>query len=494
MLGRSVKYHRPRGAVCFGGRCDGCLMRVDGLPNVMTCHEAAHEGAVVETQNVLGSAENDLLSLTDWFFSEGMDHHHMFTRFSPINRVMRKVARRIAGVGTLPDAPVAPVAPREAEVDVLVIGGGASGVIAANAAAKRGARTMLVEERRLGGEAALRGEALPPLGPPVELREHTVALGIWREVGAGFAGREQSEPVRWVLLGDGEGLIRVRANALVIATGAEEGALPVAGNDRPGIVTALGALRLLDHGVLVGERLAFVGDEEALHVARARLVAAGAVEVGSFGADEVDAIGGRPAVAWLKARGERVSCDAVVTGSAPSAVYALAGQAGAEVRFDGRGFLVVADDEGRTHDVTTFAIGRCTGRAGDRSRVQAEAAGRLAARPDGARSGETSRGMQPTERFTVPKADKLLACRCEDVTAKELAQAVSRGHGDLEGAKRYTGFGTGWCQGKQCVALCARLLAGMGGEAATEPITPRPPVHPIALAELALLVDEEEPR
>ncbi len=83
---------------------------------------------------------------------------------------------------------------------------------------------------------------------------------------------------------------------------------------------------------------------------------------------------------------------------------------------------------------------------------------------------------------------KTLVCRCEDVTLHELDDAIKRGHDDLESLKRYTGFGTGWCQGKSCVALCARLLAERGGSA-TLPITPRPPFHPTRLADLAGLAD-----
>jgi NAD(P)H-nitrite reductase large subunit len=90
---------------------------------------------------------------------------------------------------------------------------------------------------------------------------------------------------------------------------------------------------------------------------------------------------------------------------------------------------------------------------------------------------------------------KALACRCEDVTLHDLEDAIARGHTDIESLKRYTGFGTGWCQGKWCVALCARLLVKRGGSAAL-PITPRPPVHPIALGDLAVLArvaeDDEE--
>ncbi len=90
---------------------------------------------------------------------------------------------------------------------------------------------------------------------------------------------------------------------------------------------------------------------------------------------------------------------------------------------------------------------------------------------------------------------KTLACRCEDVTLRDVEDAIARGHTDIESLKRYTGFGTGWCQGKGCVALCARLLVQRGGAVAL-PFTPRPPVHPIALGELAALarLAEEDER
>lgn len=83
---------------------------------------------------------------------------------------------------------------------------------------------------------------------------------------------------------------------------------------------------------------------------------------------------------------------------------------------------------------------------------------------------------------------KVLVCRCEDVTLHELEDAVARGHDDIESLKRYTGFGTGWCQGKGCVALCAQLLAARGGDA-NLPFTPRPPIHPLRLADLAGLAE-----
>jgi len=83
---------------------------------------------------------------------------------------------------------------------------------------------------------------------------------------------------------------------------------------------------------------------------------------------------------------------------------------------------------------------------------------------------------------------KVLVCRCEDVTLHELEEAIGRGHADVESLKRYTGFGTGWCQGKGCLAVCARILARHGGDA-SHPFTPRPPFHPVSLAHLAAIED-----
>jgi len=84
---------------------------------------------------------------------------------------------------------------------------------------------------------------------------------------------------------------------------------------------------------------------------------------------------------------------------------------------------------------------------------------------------------------------RMIVCRCEDVTYHELKGAMTRGYRDIESLKRYTGFGTGWCQGKWCLSLCARIITEQGGDAA-QPMTPRPPYHPVALASLTGLAAE----
>ena len=94
-------------------------------------------------------------------------------------------------------------------------------------------------------------------------------------------------------------------------------------------------------------------------------------------------------------------------------------------------------------------------------------------------------------RLSSADMAKVLMCRCEDVTLHELDDAIARGHNDIESLKRYTGFGTGFCQGKSCLAMCARRLV-VHGFSANLPFTPRPPFHPLPLAALAGLAEIAE--
>jgi len=81
---------------------------------------------------------------------------------------------------------------------------------------------------------------------------------------------------------------------------------------------------------------------------------------------------------------------------------------------------------------------------------------------------------------------KTFVCRCEDVTLAELEQAIADGMRDLESLKRYYALGTGPCQGKNCLAIAARLLKEAGvPEEEIHPITSRPPLAPTPLAYFA---------
>lgn len=382
LMGRSVKYHRPRGPVCFRERCEGCLMRVDGVPNVMTCRKPVVEGMKVETQNVVGSASFDLLAITDWVFPEGLDHHHMWTRFKPTNDLMKKIARRVAGVGTLPDKPLPPQPVEVLRVNVLVVGGGYAGVVAANEVARGGSSVLLVDEAQSrGGEARLLSAAgvgqqsddQIRLGPPVAFRRRTTALGVYRE-------RPSGAPLGGgiVLVHSDDGLCAVECDALIVATGVTGGAVAFPGNDLPAVITATGALVLLSQGV-VPERVGLVGDGPLLSALAGRLRALGVQCHGPFAGAEVEARG-KSKVESLRTQGKDYRVDWVVAGAPPSAAGELAVQGGATMTWSDGGFFVDADDEGRTASPFVFAIGSCTNRRGAAAIQQARGAARRATR------------------------------------------------------------------------------------------------------------------
>jgi len=91
---------------------------------------------------------------------------------------------------------------------------------------------------------------------------------------------------------------------------------------------------------------------------------------------------------------------------------------------------------------------------------------------------------------------KSIVCACEDVSIEDIDHAVAKGYSDVESVKRYTGFGTGMCQGKSCLGAVARHLAQSGAlpPGRLVPFTPRPPVYPTELSALATApVDESQP-
>jgi len=91
---------------------------------------------------------------------------------------------------------------------------------------------------------------------------------------------------------------------------------------------------------------------------------------------------------------------------------------------------------------------------------------------------------------------KKILCHCEDIEIDELYSAIRQGYGDLETLKRYTGIGTGKCQGKCCFLQTLRLLEGLVKESPDAPSgltgdpgniripTLRPPVLPMRINDI----------
>jgi len=368
-LARSPKFHRPRGPACLAGACDGCLARVDDVPNVMTCRVPAVEGMRIETQNVVGSRETDLLRVADWFFPDGMNHHELLAGVPGVRRVVQGIARQIAGVGrlaALEGAGVPGVATRPGrrrEVDALVVGAGAAGMAAALELAKRGRRVEIVDDDLVAGGGA---GVLARLGEPgwsglIQAFDALVANGSavlrTRTTAAGVYG----DDVLVASDAGGDPVEVVTARTLVLAVGCHDGSLAFEGNDVPGILSARAGCRLLVHGVAPGRRVALVSEASP----------------GPFGAafarlhPEVTRVAGLPlrvtgrarvkTVVVLAGPDEReIACDALLLDAPPSPAYALVIQAGADVARTRAGFVVKPGPGGRIRD-GVFALGEACG-------------------------------------------------------------------------------------------------------------------------------------
>lgn len=344
-LARSPKLHRPRGPSCMRGGCDGCLARVDGVPNVMTCLAPVTHEHQVSTQNVLGTREVDLLQVTDWFFPDGLDHHHLLAGAPGLGSIMQSFARKVAGLGRLPDAATPVRRARRAAPEALVVGAGPSGLAAASTLAAAGVETWLVDERaRVGGSfLAAPGElaslcAERPLAG-VELHLQTVAGGV-------FDGE--------ALLEGPQGAIRARPSVLVLATGAHDPVLAVPNNDLPGVLSARALLELAAHGLEPVGPVVVVGRGPW-----ASRVVARFPEARSVTEDELVSVRGRARVRGVELRGGdgRVSRHgaaivAIATLAAPAfelASQALGHDGGVALERDprGGGFAPRHDGEGR---------------------------------------------------------------------------------------------------------------------------------------------------
>lgn len=350
VVARSPKLHRPRGPSCLRGDCDGCIARVDGVPNVMTCMRDARGGERITAQNVLGSRNVDLLRITDWFFPRGIDHHHLMAGVPGAGAAMQTFARQMAGVGRLPDAPVAPIAAERTTCDVLVVGGGLAGLACASRLVDAKLSVMLVDEGdSVGGSARLAADArdlvatLSASCASASVRTRTSVIGF-------YAGEA-------LVAGEDHATIVV-PRALVVATGAHDAMLAVPGNDLPGVMGARAVVTLCTRGIVPKDGVVIIGQgpwATRLSELLGDRVRASLLE------SELASIEGRSQVKRVQKKdGSSVSCSvvAVATPSAPS--FQIAAQAGASTRAEQSGFVVVVDDSGCAAE-GVWAAGECTG-------------------------------------------------------------------------------------------------------------------------------------
>jgi len=373
VLSRSLKYHRPRTFFCLEGHCSGCLVRIDGVPNLRACQTPCAAGIEAAGQNAFPSAEHDLFGAVDFLFSRGLDHHTLMTRSSVLNKLANKVVRQLSGLGKLPEHAAHELpAVGERDVDACVIGGGPAGLAAATALGRAGLRVLLVDDQlRAGG--SLRAD--PRFGSNVAEQRVANALAVGVEIlgRATAIGYFPEDDGGVLAIAAPEQLVRVHARAWVWATGGYVVNLPFADNDRPGVIAARAVGRLLvEHGILGGDKVCIAegpnlaSEAEALASALERAGAA----VERVPVADITGTRGRGWVTAVETPGGLVDCDLVAVAATPSPASEGARQMGCKVVLDpdAGGFKVVTDASGRTTSPNNvWACGDVTGYRGTES-------------------------------------------------------------------------------------------------------------------------------
>ncbi len=303
MLARSFKYGRPRGIVGFGAEEPNALVQMETgahtVPNVKATQAELYDGLTASSTSGWPSLNLDvksMLGVGSRFMPAGF---YSKTFKWPASYWLRyeDVIRKFAGWGR---APALPDPERydhlHHHVDVLVVGAGAAGVLAALQAARVGRKTLLIDEQaEAGGWLLSEPDALVE-GRPArqwldealrELRglDHVTVLS--RTTAFGFYDQNLVQAVE--LLQDHlpiparnaelarQRMHKIRAHQVVLATGAIERPMVFGGNDKPGVLTlAAGRTYLNRYGVLVGRDVIILGNNDAIYDGATDFARAGA--------------------------------------------------------------------------------------------------------------------------------------------------------------------------------------------------------------------------
>ncbi len=538
LVGRSFKYHRPRGILSAGAEEPNALVELGTgagrEPNTKATTIELREGLTAASQNRWPSLSLDLMAVNDLLsplFCAGFYYKTFMWPASFWERVYEPAIRRAAGLGRASAAADSDEYDKAHDFcDVLVVGTGAAGLAAALTAARAGARVLVCEQdflcggRLLSGISRIDGQAghewaasaIRSLSemPNVRVMTRTAVFGCYDDGTCGALetltnaaqGRAAGRPCQryW----------KIVARRIVVAAGATERMIAFGGNDRPGVMTA-SAVRTYAHRFAVrpGERAAIFtsndsGWSTAKHLLSAGIEVAAIVDTRAtvsvqapgdirviLGAQVADASGGRNGIRSVDIESsqgrERIRIDLLAVSGGWNPNAELATHRGARLTWspDARAFVCQAPPAeiilaGSANARWTLAECLADGQhAGAQAASASGFEARREALPDC--STETSAG----EVFWRSRAarGKAFVDPQHDVTTADIELAAREGYDRPEHLKRYTTLGMATDQGRTSGVVGQGVLSEVLGRALEDlgTTSARPPAVPVALGAIS---------
>ena len=492
LVGRSFKYHRPRGIMTAGVEEPNALVTVGTggrtEPNTRATDVFVYGGLVAKSQNRWPSLSLDfgaILGLAAPVFSAGFYYK---TFFGSAKRWMfyEYFIRKAAGLGNAPtERDPDRFSQRAAFCDVLVVGAGPAGLSAALEAAKSGKRVILVEQDTILGPSLIRdpqeldaawieATAARICTASGRILTRTTASGYW-EHDLVTLTQHLAEPGQVPPNGVAQRLWHVRAGQVILATGSIERPLTFTHNDRPGVMLSQAVRTYVQRfGVVPGKRVVIATNNDDAYLTANALKAAGAQNVAILDA--------RPAPAGAES-GFTVFNNAIPLSTKGArhclkSVTALVGGAtkswNADLLAVSGGFTPVVHlhmQAGGTLDWNEAAQAFVP----ETSRQNVITIG-------GAANPEPVLTVTP-----VSNPKKSFVDFQNDVTLADVDLAWAEGYRSVEHLKRYTTLGMATDQGKLSNMAALRRLAEKQGVAIPEAgfTTFRPPYTPVTMGLLA---------
>ena len=531
VVGRSFKYHRPRGVLTAGSEEPNAMIEVIGAanqtPNVRATMQELFEGLTTRSQNRMGSLRFDLLAVNDLmapFLSAGFYYKTFMWPRAFWERIYEPAIRRAAGLGSLSGRhDEGHYEKAFAFCDLLIIGGGPTGLMAALTAARAGADVILADEdSRLGGRLISNGETIdgaPGLDwvaaaeaelaalPNVRIMRRTTVTGAYDD--GVFAALERvalHKPARPDV--PRECFWRITARRTILASGALERPIAFPMNDRPGIMMASAVETYLHrYGVVPGQRVTLFANNDGARASARALMAAG-VQVAAILDSRTNASAVEDCPVYLGAR--------ITDTAGRHGLTRIEGHhAGGEFKLE-TDLLAMSGGWNPTLHLTCHMNGRPRWSDEIAAFVPAEGAvpgltaagsangtftthGCLAAGHEAAKAALGDLGLNPG-KAALPKAEGLPYAIeplwavdgkgrawldfANDVTTKDVKQAAVEGYASVEHMKRYTTQGMAPDQGKNSNVGALAVLADATGRGIpqTGTTTFRPPYTPVSIA------------